>query len=93
MTHSAHRTRAGAYLQASLADERNVIRVIPRGRWVQTLTPMEQHLEYDEERLDLLHSIRDRFIDMAEAGDESAMAILRAVDGMITEVEEWLRLR
>jgi hypothetical protein len=32
-----------------------------------------------------------RFIDLAEAGDESAARIVRAVDSMIAEVEKWLR--
>ena len=50
-----------------------------------TLTPMKQHPEYDEERLDLLHSIRARFIELAGAGDDSATTILRALEAMITE--------
>lgn len=53
---------------------------------------MEQHLEYDEERLDTLQSIRAAFLDLAEAGDEGAAGIVRAVDAMIAEVEEWIRL-
>jgi hypothetical protein len=51
------------------------------------------HPDYDEESLDLLRSIRERFLDLAEARDESAAAIVRAVESMIAEVEEWLRLR
>jgi hypothetical protein len=55
-------------------------------------TPMESQPPYDEERLDALKAVRVRFIDLAEAGDESAARIVRAVDSMIAEVEKWLRL-
>jgi hypothetical protein len=50
------------------------------------------HPDYDEERLDSLESIRARFLNLAEAGDESAARIVEAVESMIAEVEEWLRL-
>jgi hypothetical protein len=53
---------------------------------------MEQHPEYDEDRLEALQSIRAAFLDAAEAGDEGAAGIVRAVDAMIAEVEEWIRL-
>jgi hypothetical protein len=69
-----------------------VTTVTRRSRWVQTVTPMEQHPEYGEERLDTLQSIRAAFLDLAEAGDEAAAGIVRAVDAMIAEVEEWIRL-
>jgi len=54
-------------------------------------TPIKSQLPYDEERLDALKAIRVRFIELAEAGDESAARIVRAVDSMIAEVEKWLR--
>jgi hypothetical protein len=55
--------------------------------------PMEPTPEYDQERLDLLQGIRARFLEQAAAGDDGAMRIVRAVEGMIAEVEAWLRLR
>ena len=54
---------------------------------------MEPTPEYDQERLDLLQGIRARFLEQAAAGDDGAMRIVRAVEGMIAEVEAWLRLR
>jgi hypothetical protein len=54
-------------------------------------TPIKSQPPYDEERLDALNAIRVRFIELAEAGDESAARIVRAVDSMIAEVEKWLR--
>lgn len=53
---------------------------------------MEQHPEYDEERLETLQRIRTAFLDLAEAGDEGAAGVVRAVDAMIAEVKEWIRL-
>ena len=51
---------------------------------------MEPHPDYNEERLDALDHIRQRFLGHAEDGDETAASILRAVEGMIAEVEEWI---
>jgi hypothetical protein len=48
--------------------------------------------EYDEERLGFLHDVRTRFLDAADAGDETAARIVQAIESMIAEVEEWLRL-
>jgi hypothetical protein len=61
-------------------------------RGVQQRTPVDNHPEYDEERLDALQGIRAAFLFLAEAGDEGAAGIVRAVDAMIAEVEEWIRL-
>jgi hypothetical protein len=47
---------------------------------------------YDEDDLASLQSIRARFLDLAEAGDEMASGVVQAVESMIAEVEEWLRL-
>jgi hypothetical protein len=62
-------------------------------RGVEGLTPVDRHSEYDEERLETLASIRAAFLDFADAGDEGAARIVRAVEGMMAEVEEWIRLR
>jgi hypothetical protein len=48
--------------------------------------------DYDEDDLAFLQSVRARFLNLAEAGDESAARIVEAVESMIAEVEEWLRL-
>jgi hypothetical protein len=79
---------SGEHIPNGRSDERYT--EAPRG--THTLTPMKQHPEYDEERLDTLQSIRAAFLDLAEAGDEGAAGVVRAVDAMIAEVEEWIRL-
>jgi hypothetical protein len=62
-----------------------------KGEAAGELTPIKSQPPYDEERLATLKAIRARFIDLAQAGDESAARIVRAVDSMIAEVENWLR--
>jgi hypothetical protein len=44
----------------------------------------------DEDALDLLENIRAAYAPLADAGEEGAMAIVQAVEGMASEAQNWL---